>query len=151
MSVDLIIDAGLTAGKGGNPLQLELKTLLIDNEDKFIDVKFYEQTIVGGEAGYKKLYSYRLKDGMAHILKDGTIVQAKDAEGNLLFDTIQKQSRGENDELLFNQDGSPALEDVQVPRALLAQFTRWVTAMKPYVWDAQGALKDGIKQFYKLV
>jgi hypothetical protein len=151
MSIDLTIDAGLTSGLGGNPLQLELKSLLVENEDKYIDVKFYEQTIVGGEAVKKKLYSYRLMNGMAHILKDGTIVQAKDSEDNLLFDTIQKQSRDENDNLMFNQDGSPVLEDVEVPTALLNQFTRWVTAMKPYVWDAQGALKDGIKQFYKLV
>jgi hypothetical protein len=150
MSVDLTIDAGLTAGKGGNPLQLELKSLFIDNEDKFIDVKFYEQTIVGGEAGYKKLYSYRLKDGMPHVLKDGEAVQAKDDEGVLLFDTIQRQVTIDGVHQ-FNQDGTPILEDVQVPRALLAQFTRWVTAMKPYVWDATGALKDGIKQFYKLV
>ena len=134
--IDLTIDAGQTAGLGGNPLKLELISLLVNNRDKALDVMYSEYTVIAGIKVNEKIYSYSLKDGVVQTTKDGVQVQKKDAQGNLVFE--------------LNEDGSPKLdaEGDQVPAYTLTQFTDWVSAFKPYIWDAPTVLKDGIKQHY---
>lgn len=123
--IDLTIDAGATSGVGGNPLKLELVALLVNNEDKKIDIQYKEYALIDGEKVKVKVLSYSLIDGVNQTRQDGTLIQAK------------------------NVDGTPAFEEDGVtPKYLTQQFTRWASAFKPYLWDAAGTLKDGIKEDY---
>jgi hypothetical protein len=128
--IDLTIDAGQTAGLGGNPLKLELISLFVNNKDKTLDVMYSEYILIDDVKVNEKTYSYSLRDGLIQSTRDGSTVQKKDAQGNLVFDT--------------DAEGN------QVPAYTLTQFTDWVTAFKPYIWDAPNVLKDGIKQHYQL-
>lgn len=123
--IDLTIDAGATAGVGGNPLKLELVALLVNNEDKKIDIQYKEYALIDGEKVKVKVLSYSLIDGVNQTRQDGTLIQAKNVDGTLAFE-----------------------EDGVTPKYLTQQFTRWVSAFKPYLWDATGTLKDGIKEDY---
>lgn len=123
--IDLTIDAGATAGVGGNPLKLELVALLVNNEDKKIDIQYKEYTLIDGEKVKVRILSYSLIDGVNQTRQDGTLIQAKNVDGTLAFE-----------------------EDGVTPKYLNQQFTRWVSAFKPYLWDAAGTLKDGIKEDY---
>jgi hypothetical protein len=126
--IDLTISVGATAGLGGNPLYLELISLLVNNKDKSLDVAYYEYTLIDNVRVNEKIYSYSLRDGYIQTTKDGVQIQKKDAQGNLVFET--------------DAEGN------QVPTYTLTQFTDWVSAFKPYIWDAPTVLKDGIKQHY---
>lgn len=126
--IDLTITVGQTAGLGGNPLYLELISLLVNNRDKSLDVMYYEYTLIDNVRVNEKIYSYSLRDGYIQTTKDGVQIQKKDALGNLVFDT--------------DAEGN------SVPSYTLTQFTDWVSAFKPYIWDAPTVLKDGIKQHY---
>ena len=128
--IDLTITVGETAGLGGNPLYLELISLLVNNKDKTLDVMYSEYTLIDAVKVNEKTYSYSLRDGLIQSTRDGSTVQKKDAQGNLVFDT--------------DAEGN------QVPAYTLTQFTDWVTAFKPYIWDAPNVLKDRIKQHYQL-
>ena len=134
--IDLTITVGQTAGLGGNPLYLELISLLVNNKDKSLDVMYYEYTLIDNVRVNETIYSYSLRDGYIQTTKDGVQIQKKDAQGNLVFE--------------LNEDGSPKLdaEGDQVPAYTMTQFTDWVSAFKPYIWDAPTVLKDGIKQHY---
>jgi hypothetical protein len=123
--IDLTIDAGATAGVGGNPLKLELVALLVNNEDKKIDIQYKEYALIDGEKVKVKVLSYSLIDGVNQTRQDGTLIQAKNVDGTLAFE-----------------------EDGVTPKYLTQQFTRWASAFKPYLWDAAGTLKDGIKEDY---
>jgi hypothetical protein len=124
MSIDLTINTGQT-GLGGFPKMLELVSLLVNNEDKKIDIMYKEYTLIDGKKIESKILSYSLVDGIPQANKAGELIQAK------------------------NQDGTPAFEaDGVTPKYLTVQFTRWATAFKPYLWDAAGTLKDGIKEDY---
>lgn len=126
--IDLTITVGQTAGLGGNPLYLELISLLVNNRNKALDVMYYEYTLIDNVRVNEKIYSYSLRDGYIQTTKDGVQIQKKDAQGNLVFDT--------------DAEGN------SVPAYTLTQFTDWVSAFKPYIWDAPTVLKDGIKQHY---
>jgi hypothetical protein len=126
MSIDLTIDAG--TGLGGNPKELELVSLLVNNRDKKIDIMYSEYTLIDGEKVGERIFGYSLVDGVEQATKAGVKIQAKDAQGNPVFE-----------------------EDGVTPKYLTQQFTRWVTAFKPYLWDATGVIKDGIKEYHGLV
>jgi hypothetical protein len=134
--IDLTISVGATAGLGGNPLYLELISLLVNNKDKSLDVAYYEYTLIDNVRVNEKIYSYSLRDGYIQATKDGLQIQKKDAQGNLVFKTDAEGN--------FELDA----EGNQVPSYTLTQFTDWVSAFKPYIWDAPSVLKDGIKQHY---
>lgn len=125
MSIDLTIDAGATAGLGGSPLKLELVALLVNNEDKKIDIQYKEYSLIDGEKVKVRILTYSLVDGVAQTTQAGTLIQAKNPDGTLAFE-----------------------EDGTTPKYLTEQFTRWASAFKPYLWDAAGTLKDGIKENY---
>jgi hypothetical protein len=122
--IDLTINTEQT-GLGGFPKYLELVSLLVNNEDKKIDIMYKEYTLIDGEKVKPRILSYSLVDGSAQRTQAGELIQAK------------------------NQDGTPAFEEDGItPKYLTVQFTRWATAFKPYIWDAAGTLKDGIKEDY---
>lgn len=85
--IDLTISVGATAGLGGNPLYLELISLLVNNKDKSLDVAYYEYTLIDNVRVNEKIYSYSLRDGYIQATKDGLQIQKKDAQGNLVFKT----------------------------------------------------------------
>jgi hypothetical protein len=145
----LTIDAG--TGLGGNPKELELVSLLVNNRDKKIDIMYSEYTLIDGEKVGERIFGYSLVDGIEQLTRANTKIQAKNPDGTLAFETVQEQERNEAGEPLFNEDQTPKMISVQKPKYLTEQFTRWVTAFKPYLWDAAGVIKDGIKEYHGLI